>query len=96
MQVEFERLNIFLKNDKFSKGTKLGVTTRAIAILRIMYLQCIFLYFLAESIKKNLEDMMVALLQVGAEGSEKMAELIKKHSGPFQMQVIFYNPHFSP
>ena len=39
---------------------------------------------------------MVALLQVGAEGSEKMAELIKKHSGPFQMQVIFYNPHFSP
>ena len=40
--------------------------------------------------------MMVALLQVGAEGSEKMAELIKKHSGPFQMQVIFYNPHFSP
>lgn len=30
---------------------------------------------------------MVSLLQVGAEGSEKMAELIRKYSGPFQMQA---------
>ena len=28
----------YFTNDKFNKGTKLAVTTRAIAVLRIMYL----------------------------------------------------------
>ena len=83
-----------MKNEKFNSGHNIRGNNKGHC--HIAYHVSIFLYFLAESIKKNLEDMMVALLQVGAEGSEKMAELIKKHSGPFQMQVIFYKPNLSP
>jgi len=41
----------------------------------------------------QLEDMMVALLQLGAEGNEEMIELIKQYSGPFEMQVRLNKCH---
>ncbi|KAF6028599.1 hypothetical protein EB796_013095 [Bugula neritina] len=49
---------------------------------------------LSECIKKNLEDMMVSLLQLGAEGSKHMVKLIDRHSGPFYMQTKrWYEKH---
>ncbi|XP_067947508.1 uncharacterized protein [Watersipora subatra] len=49
---------------------------------------------LGEAIQKNLEDMMVSLLQLGSEGSDAIKALIQNDTGPFQMQTLkWYQKH---